>query len=80
MQRVRRAALAPAQPSATDRSVAAQASQIEAQARMEMTKEKAEAAKENKAQQENALADTLPNLAGSSPTSSSIGRSIDVII
>lgn len=36
MQQVRRAALAPAQPSGADRSVAAQASQIEAQARMEL--------------------------------------------
>jgi hypothetical protein len=35
MQQIRRAALAPAQPSSTDRAVAAQASQIEAQARME---------------------------------------------
>jgi hypothetical protein len=37
MQQVRRAALAPAQPSGTDRAVAAQASQIEAQARMELS-------------------------------------------
>lgn len=35
MQQVRKAALAPAQPSSTDRAVAAQASQIEAQARIE---------------------------------------------
>jgi hypothetical protein len=35
MQQVRKAALAPAQPSSTDRAVAAQASQVEAQARME---------------------------------------------
>ncbi|MGD9367061.1 MAG: putative metalloprotease CJM1_0395 family protein [Desulfobacteraceae bacterium] len=35
MQRIRAAALAPAQPSGTDRAVAAQASQLEAQARME---------------------------------------------
>ena len=35
MQQIRRAALAPAQPSSTDRAVAAQALQIEAQARME---------------------------------------------
>jgi hypothetical protein len=35
MQQIRKAALAPAQPSSTDRAVAAQASQIEAQARME---------------------------------------------
>jgi hypothetical protein len=36
MQQVRRAALAPAEPSGTDRAVAAQASQIEAQARVEL--------------------------------------------
>ena len=35
MQQVRKAALAPAQPSSSDRAVAAQASQVEAQARME---------------------------------------------
>jgi hypothetical protein len=35
MQQVRKAALAPAQPSGTDRAVAAQASQVEVQARME---------------------------------------------
>jgi hypothetical protein len=45
MQKVRKAALAPAQPSATDRSVAAKASQIEAQARAELAQEKAEQAK-----------------------------------
>jgi hypothetical protein len=39
MQQVRRAALAPSQPSGTDRAVAAQASQIEAQARMEKSQE-----------------------------------------
>lgn len=39
MQQIRRAALAPAQPSGTDRAVAAQASQIEAQARMEKNQE-----------------------------------------
>lgn len=37
MQQVRRAALAPAEPSGTDRAVAAQASQIEAQARVELS-------------------------------------------
>jgi len=37
MQQVRRAALAPANPSGTDRSVAARASQIEAQARQQKT-------------------------------------------
>jgi hypothetical protein len=42
MQQVRAAALAPAQPSGTDRAVAAQASQIEAQARIEKMKENKE--------------------------------------
>jgi len=44
MQQIRRAALAPAQPSGTDRAVAAQASQIEAQARMEKNQEEKESA------------------------------------
>lgn len=48
MQQVRRAALAPAQPSSTDRSVAAQASQIEAQARSEKASETAEEEKEDR--------------------------------
>jgi len=42
MQQVKRAALAPSQPSGQDRSVAARASQIEAEARIELLKEKAE--------------------------------------
>ena len=42
MQKVKRAALAPAQPSATDRNVAAKASQMEMEARIELAKEKAE--------------------------------------
>jgi hypothetical protein len=52
MQQVKRAALAPAQPSGQDRSVAAQASQIEAEARIELLKQKEEEAKEEKAKQE----------------------------
>lgn len=39
MQQVKRAALAPSQPSGQDRSVAARASQIEAEARVELLKE-----------------------------------------
>lgn len=38
MQQVKRAALAPAQPSGTDRAVAARAAQVEAQARAELSK------------------------------------------
>ncbi|MDJ0781076.1 MAG: putative metalloprotease CJM1_0395 family protein [Desulfosarcinaceae bacterium] len=41
-QQIRRAALAPAQPSATDRAVAAAAAQMEAQAKAEKTREAAE--------------------------------------
>jgi len=44
MQQVRRAALAPAQPSAQDRRVAAQASQIEREARAELTRQPSHAA------------------------------------
>ncbi len=44
MQEVRRAAMAPAQPSGTDRAVAAQATQIEAQARIEKSEQTKEAA------------------------------------
>jgi len=53
MQQIRQAALAPSQPSGTDRAVAAQASQIEAQARVE----KLEKAAEN---QEDQARDVLP--------------------
>jgi hypothetical protein len=49
MQQVKRAALAPAQPSAQDRSVAAQAAQIEADARSELAKETTEAVKDKDA-------------------------------
>lgn len=47
MQTVRKAALAPANPSAQDRSVAAQASQVETQARQEKVREKEEGAEES---------------------------------
>ena len=43
-QTIRRAALAPAQPSGADRQVAAKASQMEAEARAELAREKAEEA------------------------------------
>jgi len=47
MQQVKRAAMAPAQPSGQDRSVAARASQIEAEARTELLREKAEEPKQD---------------------------------
>ena len=52
MQQVKRAALAPAHPSGTDRAVAARASQIELQARMEKARE---AKDENNKDNENNL-------------------------
>lgn len=57
MQQVRRAALAPAQPSGADRSVAAQASQIEAQVRMEFhAKNKGEPSESDETSGSNAMA------------------------
>ena len=47
MQQVKRAALAPSQPSGQDRSVAARASQIEAEARIELLKENAKKPKQD---------------------------------
>lgn len=47
MQQINRAALAPSQPSGQDRSVAARASQIEAEARTELLKENAEKPKQD---------------------------------
>ena len=47
MQQVKRAALAPSQPSGQDRSVAARASQIEAEARTELLRERAEGPKQD---------------------------------
>lgn len=52
MQRVKRAALAPSQPSGQDRSVAARASQIEAEARIELLKQNAENEKREESTEE----------------------------
>jgi hypothetical protein len=52
MQQVKRAALAPSQPSGPDRSVAARASQIEAEARIELLKENAEKVQHDNATEE----------------------------
>ena len=61
MQQVRKAALSPTQPSAQDRSVAAQASQIEAEARAELTKKNTE---ETKDKEKDPSAAVIPTLAG----------------
>ena len=62
MQQVKRAALAPAEPSGTDRAVAAQAGRIEAQARQEKTKLEKE--EQQAAQNEE---NTAPQTAGAMP-------------
>ena len=80
MQRVRRAALAPAQPSATDRSVAAQASQVEAQTRTELAQQKSEQTNQNNDFPANPTANNLPNASGSSQPSSPLGNSIDIVV
>ena len=69
MQQVRRAALAPAQPSSTDRSVAAQASQIEARARSDKARETAKGDEENPAEDPaTASAPPLPEAHGDGDT------------
>jgi SprA-related family len=79
MQKVKRAALAPAQPSGQDRSVAAKASQIETEARIELQKQKSEASDEK-----NHHVDELPNSISTNPfdtpdNSSRIGHNLNVI-
>jgi hypothetical protein len=84
MQQVKRAALAPAQPSGQDRSVAAQAAQIEADARIELMKQKDEAAKEEKAKREEST-DEAPTAKISTPyqnayNSSSTDPTINILV
>ncbi len=80
MQKVRRAALAPAQPSGQDRSVAAQASQIEAEARIELQKERSESSKEGDAQQQVSPFDTDTNPFKATEVSPQTGNHLNVII
>lgn len=68
MQQVQRAALAPAQPSATDRAVAARAAQVEARARAEKTKESSKPAGETPDDSVAATATDTPEFPAASPT------------
>ena len=80
MQKVRKAALAPAQPSAQDRSVAAKAAQIEAEARIELQEQKAEKAeKENHRLQESPFGIST-NPFSDSNHSSQIGRNLSIMV
>jgi hypothetical protein len=80
MQKVRRAALAPAQPSATDRSVAAQASQIEAQARTELSQQRSEQTNENKDPTVETPNNNLPDAPDFSQPTSPLGNAIDIVV
>lgn len=80
MQKVRRAALAPAQPSGQDRSVAAQASQIETEARIELQKEKSKSSKEGDGQQETSPIGMDTNPFKASGITPQIGQNLSVII
>jgi hypothetical protein len=80
MQQVRKAALAPTQPSAQDRSVATRASQIEAEARAELTKKDSE---DTKDKEEDPSASVSPKLAGIAETPhkiSSISHHISITV
>ena len=79
MQQVKRAALAPTHPSGQDRSVAARASQIEVEARIELQKQQAEEAKQKK------LKDESPTGINSTPphnlyNSSSIDPAVNIVV
>lgn len=79
MQQVKKAALAPSQPSGQDRSVAAQASQIETEARAELTQKNTE---ETNKDQENQFTAATPRSAGinTPQNSSNTGRHIDITV
>jgi SprA-related family len=80
MQQVKKAALSPSQPSSQDRSVAAQASQIEAEARAELTKEKVE--ETNSVREDSPMAVSAQFSETSDPpqTASGIGRRINTVV
>jgi len=80
MQQVRKAALSPTQPSAQDRSVAAQASQIEAEARAELTKKNTEETKNKEEDPSAAVTPTLAGIAESPHKISNIGRRINIAV
>ena len=80
MQKVRRAALAPAQPSGQDRSVAARASQIEAEARIELQKERSDSTKERDDQQTVLPSSTHSNPFKTENIAPPVGNNLNVII
>ena len=77
MQTVRSAALAPANPSGQDRSVAAKASTREARAQQELAKERAEEVKENSEKHSTAASEYKKN---DNPSVESTGQNIDLSV
>jgi len=83
MQRIKRAALAPSEPSGTDRAVATQASRTEAKARAELLEEKTREVKEEKEEKEGEGKSSTENemtVHESPPTTPEVGTKIDVVI
>ena len=80
MQQVRKAALSPTQPSAQDRSVAAQASQIEAEARAELTKKNTEETKDKEKDPSAAVIPTLAEISELPHKISNIAHHISITV
>ena len=79
MQKVKKAALAPAQPSAQDRSVAAKAAQIEAEARIELQEQKAKEVEENSPHPEESPSDIAADPFTDPGNSHSIGQHLSIM-
>ena len=83
MQQIKRAALAPAEPSGADQSIAAQAGQVEAQARQEKNKaEEGEVDTEtSEAQQDRQASGAIAKMPGRRPYSAEpIGQSLNIAV
>jgi hypothetical protein len=79
MQQVKRAALAPSQPSGQDRGVAARASQVEAEARLELLQENAGQSEQNVAADESS-AEVIPAANANAYTVSSGEPTIKIVV
>ena len=78
MQQVKRAAMAPAEPSGTDRAVAAQAGRIEVQARQEKIKLEKTESEEAESQDETQAAGSIP---GRRPYSTEdVGQALNIAV
>ncbi len=80
MQRVKRAALAPSEPSGTDRAVASQASRTEGKARAELLEEKIREVKEEKEGEDKSSTENEMTVHESPYTTPEVGTKIDVVI